>query len=109
VKPPTDPLTVQLLALVEDLPSVPGPKTVGSENYSRIVDAFIERSWEGFEEEFNRIVNPDRPDYADVKRDLLCEPLFSIKAHQNLTELVLGRKTIEEIWEENRKEEREPQ
>ncbi len=34
VNPPTDPLTIRLLALVEDLPSIPGPKTVGSENYS---------------------------------------------------------------------------
>lgn len=110
VKPPTDPLTIRLLALVEDMPSIPGPKTVGSENYSRIVDAFLAHGWEGFEKEFNRIVPPDRPDYADVKRDLLCEPLFSVKAHKNLTELVLGKKTIDEIWEENRKdEEREPQ
>ena len=29
VSPPTDPLTVCLLALVEDLPPIPGPKTVG--------------------------------------------------------------------------------
>ena len=34
VKPPTDSLTVRLLALVEDMPSIPGPKTVGAENYS---------------------------------------------------------------------------
>jgi tetratricopeptide (TPR) repeat protein len=110
VKSPTDPLTVRLLALVEDMPSIPGPKTVGAENYSGIVDAFMKRGWEGFEEEFDRIVKPNRPDYADVKRDLLCEPLFSIKAHKNLAELVLGKKTIDEIWDENRKdEEREPQ
>jgi tetratricopeptide (TPR) repeat protein len=109
-KPPTDPLTVQLLALVEGMPSIPGPKTVGSENYSRIVDAFMKRGWEGFEEVFDRIVKRDRPDYADVKRDLLCEPLFSIKAHKSLAELVLGRKTIDEIWEENREDNgREPQ
>jgi tetratricopeptide (TPR) repeat protein len=110
VKPPTDPLTVRLLALVEDLPSIPGPKTVGSANYSRIVEGFMKRGWEGFEEEFDRIVTRDRPDYADVKRDLLCEPLFSIKAHKNLAELVLGRKTFDEIWEENREDNgREPQ
>jgi tetratricopeptide (TPR) repeat protein len=45
INPPTDPLTVQLLALVEELPSIPGPKTVGSENYLRIVDAFMTRGW----------------------------------------------------------------
>jgi len=45
VNPPTDPLTIRLLALVEDLPSIPGPKTVGSENYSRIFDAFMKRGY----------------------------------------------------------------
>ena len=45
VNPPSDPLTIRLLALVEDLPSIPGPKTVGSENYSRIFDAFMKRGW----------------------------------------------------------------
>jgi tetratricopeptide (TPR) repeat protein len=109
VKPPSDPLTVRLLALVEGLPSIPGPKTVGSENYTLIVNAFMKRGWEGFEEEFDRIVKSNRPDYADVKRDLLCEPLFSIKAHRNLAKLVLGKKTIYEIWEDDREdEEREP-
>ena len=62
VNPPTDPLTVRLLALVEDMPSIPGPKTVGAENYSRILDAFMKSGWAGFEEEFNRIVPCDRPD-----------------------------------------------
>lgn len=33
--PPTDSLTIQLRALVEGLPSIPGPQTVGPENYSR--------------------------------------------------------------------------
>ena len=70
----------------------------------------MKRGWEGFEEEFDRIVDPSRPDYADVKRDLLCEPIFSVRYHRNLAQLVSGDKTIEEIWEENREhEEREPQ
>jgi hypothetical protein len=76
VNPPKDPLTVSLLALVEDLPAIPGPQTVGSENYSRILDAFEKSGWEGFEQEFDRIVPRDRPDYADIKRDLLCETMF---------------------------------
>ena len=110
VKPPADPLTIRLLALVEDLPSMAGPKTVGSENYSRIFDSFLRRGWEGFEEEFDRIVPRDRPDYADVKRDLLREPLFSMKAHRNMVESLLGRKTIDEIFDEMAREsERKPQ
>ena len=60
VNPPTDPLTIRLMALVEDLPSIPGPKTVGSANYSRLFDAFMKRGWTGFEEEFDRIVPRDR-------------------------------------------------
>jgi tetratricopeptide (TPR) repeat protein len=43
VNPPADPLTIRFLALVEDLPSIPGPKTVGPENYSRISRAFTKR------------------------------------------------------------------
>jgi len=110
VNPPTDPLTVRLLALVEDLPSIPGPKTVGSENYSRIFDAFIQRGWQGFEEEFDRIIPRDRPDYADVKRDMLCEPVFSIKAHRNMADMVLGNKTVEELFDEMaREKDKKPQ
>ncbi|MCZ2150023.1 MAG: hypothetical protein LC126_19870 [Bryobacterales bacterium] len=110
VNPPTDPLTIRLLALVEDLPSIPGPKTVGPENYSRIFDAFMQRGWAGFEEEFDRVMPRDRADYADVKRDMLCEPLFSIKAHRNMADAVLGNKTVEEIFDEMAKQqEQKPQ
>jgi hypothetical protein len=82
------------------MPSIPGPKTVGSQNYSRILDAFLQRGWEGFEEEFDRTVPRDRPDYADVKRDLLCEPVFKIKAQRRLAETVTGIKTFDEVWDE---------
>lgn len=110
VKPPTDPLTVRLMASVEGLPSIPGPKTVGSENYSQIVDAFVKRGWAGFEEEFDRIVPRDRRDYADVKRDLLCEPLFSMTAHRNLADAVLGKKSAAETFDEmERQQEKKPQ
>jgi len=107
---PADPLTIRLLALVEDLPPIPGHQTVGSDNYDRIYDAFMERGWAGFEEEFDRIVPRERPDYADVKRDLLREPIFSIKAHRNLADAVLGRKTVDEIFDEmDRQREQKPQ
>ena len=110
VNPPTDPLTIRLLALVEDLPSIPRPKTVGSKNYSRIFDAFMKLGWAGFEEEFDRIVLRDRADYADVKRNILCEPIFSVKAHRNMADAVLGRKTVDEIFDEMaRKQEQKPQ
>lgn len=110
VNPPADPLTIRLLALVEDSPSVPGPKTVGSENYSRILDAFMKRGWVGFEEEFDRVVPRDRPDYAEVKRDMLCEPMFSLKAHRNLADAVLGNRTVDEIFDEMEQEqEKKPQ
>lgn len=110
VNPPTDPLTIRLLALVEDLPSIPGPKTVGSENYSRIFDAFMKRGWAGFEEEFDRLVPRDRADYADLKRDILCEPIFSVKAHRNMARAVLGGETVDEIFDEMaRQQEQKPQ
>lgn len=94
---PTDPLTARLLALVADLPSIPGPTTVGSKNYSRIARAFRERGWPGFEEEFDRIVPLDRPDYADVKRDLLREPLFLAKVHRRMSEEFTGQKTADDL------------
>lgn len=100
VNPPTDPLTVRLVALVEDLPLIAGPQTVGSENYSRILAAFMKRGWAGFEEEFDRIVPRNRPDYAEVKRDLLCEPMFKMRVHGRITDLVLGKRTLEEILDE---------
>jgi hypothetical protein len=111
VNPPTDPLTVQLLKLVEDLPSRPGPQTVGPENYSRIARAFMSNGWAGFEEEFDRIVSRNRPDYADVKRDMLREPLFDIEGHRNMAELVLGRTTLDQLLDrmKSEPEERKPQ
>ena len=108
VNPPSDPLTIQLLALVGDLPSIPGPKTAGADNYSRISDAFMKRGWAGFEEEFDRIVPRDRADYADVKRDLLREPIFSLEAHRNLADAVLGDRTVDEIFDEMEQSEENP-
>ena len=90
VNPPADPLTIQLIALVEDLPEIPGPKTVGPENYSKILDAFFDCGWAGFEEEFDRIVPRDRPDYEQVKRDLLCEDVFRMKVHRNMARAFLA-------------------
>lgn len=108
VHPPTDPLTIRLIALVKDLPSIPGPKTVGTDGYSRILDAFMKRGWAGFEEAFDRVVPRARPDYADVKRDLLREPIFGIEAHRNMAEVVLGKKTVDELFDK-RALHREPQ
>lgn len=116
VNPPTNPLTIQLLALVEDLPSIPGPKTVGSKNYSKVQRAFMDRGWAGFEEEFDRIVPRDRPDYEQVKRDMLREPIFSLKAHGNLARAVMAEtgaaeETLEHVMDAifKRREERKPQ
>lgn len=100
VNPPIDPLTVSLLALVADLPTIPGPKTVGQENYSRVFDAFMKRGWAGFEKAFDEIVPRDRADYAAVKRDLLCEPIFMMKVHRNMADAVLGRKTVGVVFDE---------
>jgi tetratricopeptide (TPR) repeat protein len=97
INPPTDPLTMEFLALADGLPSIAGPKTVGLDNYHRIFDAFTRRGWPAFEEEFDRIVPRARPNYADVKRDLLREPLFSIDYHRVLAQLNLGKRTVAEI------------
>ena len=77
---------------------------MGPENYSRISGAFMKRGWAGFEEEFDRAVPRDRSDYAAVKRDMLCEPLFNMKAHRNMADAVLGRKTVDEIFDEMARE-----
>ena len=55
----------------------------------------MKRGWAGFEEAFDEIVPRDRADYAAVKRDLLCEPIFMLKVHRNMADAVLGRKTVE--------------
>lgn len=103
VNPPTDPMTVALLAMVEDLPFLQGPEIVGPENYTRIFDAFTTRGWPAFEAEFDSIVPRSRPNYADVKRDVLRSPAFSIKAHRNLTDAFLGDRTVDEIFDEMRR------
>jgi hypothetical protein len=84
---PTDPLTIRLRTEVENLDPIPGPKTVGSENYSQILDAFTKRGWAGFEDAFDSIVSRGRADYVKVKRDLLREPVFSLKAQGNMLRL----------------------
>ncbi len=86
--PPQDSVTLELMNEVRGLPSIPGPKTVGSESYGRISRAFQERGWVGFEGAFDEIVPRTRPDYRDVKRQLLCEPLFNPEAHRNMTRLL---------------------
>ena len=80
--------------------TIPGPQTVGSENYSRISKAFYERGWAGFEEEFNRTIAPDRSDYIEIKRDLLREPIFLKKVHERMARVVLGKSTVEEVLDE---------
>jgi hypothetical protein len=98
--PPTDPLTVQLLALVSGMESIPGPQTIGSKNYSKILAAFELHDWAGFEKAFDEIVPRTRPDYAEVKRDLLREPVFNPKVHERMSRVFLGQVTIEEMLQE---------
>jgi tetratricopeptide (TPR) repeat protein len=98
IDPPTDPLTVRLRAEVEDLEPIPGPRTVGSGNYSRILDSFIKRGWAGFEEVFDLVVPKTRADYTEVKRNLLRERVFSLKVQRNMLRLAkafLSAKTPE--------------
>jgi tetratricopeptide (TPR) repeat protein len=101
--PPTDPLTLQLIALVDGMEPVPGPKTIGAESYGRIASAFYERGWAGFEDEFNSTVLRSREDYADIKRNLLREPIFLRVVHERLSRIYLGKATIEEVFDEIRK------
>lgn len=100
--PPADPLTKQLLALVEDLEDVPGPKTIGAENYGKVSQAFLTRGWAGFEEALDAIVPRTRADYASVKRELLRESIFSPKVHLRMSRIFLGEATIAETMEEIR-------
>jgi len=73
---PRDPLTVRLLREQKDLSFIPGPKTVGSQNYSRILEAFTDRGWEGFEKEFAALYPAEGPERDRLKGDLLREPVF---------------------------------
>ena len=98
--PPTDPLTLQLMPLVQGMESIPGPKTVGAENYSAISKAFLATGWAGFEEAFDTVVPRSRADYADIKRDLLREPIFNPKVHERMSKMLLGQATVEETMEE---------
>ena len=98
--PPTDPLTLQLIPLVQGMESIPGPKTVGSENYSAISKAFLASGWAGFEEAFDAVIPRSRADYAEIKRDLLREPIFNPRVHSRMARVVLGESTVDEILEE---------
>jgi hypothetical protein len=89
---------------VDGLDSIPGPQTIGSENYSTIFSAFMACGWRGFEEVFNQIVPRTRPDYAQVKRDLLREDIFRTKVHQRMSRIFLGQSTIEQVMEEVRRD-----
>lgn len=98
--PPTDPLTAELLALIEGLESVPGPKTIGNENYTKISEAFLDRGWAGFEEAFDEIIPRTRHDYVCLKRELLRESIFDPKVHLRMSRVLLGEITIKEALEE---------
>jgi tetratricopeptide (TPR) repeat protein len=98
--PPTDPITVQLVALVSGMEPIPGPQTIGSANYSKVLAAFEERGWAGFEEAFDEVVPRTRLDYGHVKRDLLREPVFNPKVHERMSRVFLGQSTVDEIMQE---------
>jgi len=98
--PPTDPLTLQLVQLVQGMEPIPGPKTVGTENYSAISKAFLASGWAGFEEAFDAVIPRSRADYAEIKRDLLREPIFNPRVHSRMARVVLGEATVDEILEE---------
>jgi tetratricopeptide (TPR) repeat protein len=98
--PPEDRVTRELIALVDGMETIAGPKTVGPESYAQISKAFFERGWNGFEEEFNRLFPLDRPDYVDIKRNLLREPIFLKKVHERMARVFLGESTIEEVLDE---------
>jgi tetratricopeptide (TPR) repeat protein len=98
--PPTDPLTLQLVQLVQGMEPIPGPKTVGTENYSAISKAFLTSGWAGFEEAFDAVIPRSRADYAEIKRDLLREPIFNPRVHSRMARVVLGEATVDEILEE---------
>ena len=98
--PPTDPLTLQLLLLIQNMDSIPGPKTVGTENYSVISKAFLASGWAGFEEAFDAVIPRSRADYADIKRDLLRGPIFNQKVHERMSKMLFGQTTVEKTIEE---------
>jgi tetratricopeptide (TPR) repeat protein len=98
--PPEDPVTRELIALVDGMETIAGPKTVGPDNYAQISKAFFELGWKGFEEEFNRLFPPDRPDYVAIKRNLLREPIFLRKVHERMARVFLGESTVEEVLDE---------
>jgi tetratricopeptide (TPR) repeat protein len=98
--PPADPLTKQLLALIDGLESVPGPETIGPEDYAKVSEAFLNRGWDGFEKAFDAIVPRTRPDYADVKRELLREPIFNPRVHSRMARIFLKQATIDEVTTE---------
>jgi hypothetical protein len=106
--PPTDPLTRELLPLVEGLEPVPGPKTIETENYAKVSHAFLDRGWAGFEEAFDAIVPCTRPDYASVKRELLREPIFNPKVHLRMSRILSGETTIKEALEEAARDRTQP-
>lgn len=99
-RPPTDPLTRELLALVEGLEPVPGPKTIGTENYTKVAEAFLNRGWAGFEEAFDKVIPRTRPDYTSLKRELLRESIFNPRMHLRMSRVLLGEITIKEALEE---------
>lgn len=94
--PPADERTRAQIALAEDMPSRAGPEVVGR-HYFAIVTAFMDRGWEGFEEEFDRYLPRDDPRYWQVKQDLLCEPVFNAKVHREMTSIITGEVPVEEM------------
>jgi tetratricopeptide (TPR) repeat protein len=98
--PPADPTTNQLLGLVDGLESVPGPQTIGAENYATVSAAFLTRGWAGFEEALDAIVPRTRSDYSSIKRELLREPIFNPKVHSRMARVFLKKLTVEQALEE---------
>ncbi len=110
LNPPKDPLTRRLVELVKDSPSIPGPQTVGSANFRLIQQAFRERGWDGFEEEFAKLYKRDHPQHEEMKARLLQEPCFRPQTYENMAKLLRayqagGEKRLRKAYSEIGREE----
>jgi tetratricopeptide (TPR) repeat protein len=81
---PTNKLTVDLLAEIDSLPTVVGPRKVGNENFRRLLNAFRNGGWDAFEKEFWRVFPAGIQDLHLIKEYVLRDPVFhpAIKRRQ---------------------------
>ena len=88
---PANQTTLNTLKRIEQLPAEPAPPKVGPNNFSLLLQAYLNGGWEAFEREFDQLFTQRQKDYTFIKEQVLRDPMFHPVARRNQRRLIIAR------------------